>query len=131
MAKLRTQEVERLLHKYPLYSQDGKDAEALVLCKFFIGSATWYIMEGSEEGGDFTLFGLTCMGQDAEFGYTSLSELESIAIETDIMDERTKQSKGTMIFEVERDISFEPVTLKELAKIDDLVEGKLRLMGYI
>lgn len=125
MARLRTPEVENLLKDFPLYSQDGKEAEALVLCKFFIGSITWYITEGSKEGEDFTLFGLTCNPEGAEFGYTSLNELEGVELEADIGE------NGTITLNVERDLYFKPITLKELAKKDEAVRKHLLLMEYI
>ena len=127
MAKLRSPEVENLLKDFPLYSQDGKGAEALVLCKFFIGSITWYITEGSEEGEDFTLYGLTCNGEEAEFGYISLNELEGIEVKSE--SKTGKESSITL--EVERDLHFQPISLKELAKKDETVKRHLLLMEYI
>ena len=127
MAKLRSPEVENLLKDFPLYSQDGKGAEALVLCKFFIGSITWYITEGSEEGEDFTLYGLTCNGGEAEFGYISLNELEGIEVKSE--SKTGKESSITL--EVERDLHFQPISLKELAKKDETVKRHLLLMEYI
>ena len=127
MAKLRTPEVENLLKNSPLYSQDEKKADALVLCKFFIGSITWYITEGSEEGEDFTLYGLTCNGEEAEFGYISLNELEGIRVKSE--SKTGKESSITL--EVERDLHFQPISLKELAKKDETVKRHLLLMEYI
>ena len=119
MAKLMTPEVEKLLKEYPLYSQDDKTGKTLVLCKFFLGSYTWYITEGSPEGNDFTLFGITCNGEDAEFGYISLNELEAL------------KTKGALALEVERDLYFEPITLEALAAEDEVVRKHLLSMGYI
>ena len=119
MAKLMTPEVEKLLKEYPLYSQDDKKENTLVLCKFFLGSYTWYITEGSPEGNDFTLFGMTCNGEDAEFGYISLNELEAL------------KTKGALALEVERDLHFEPITLEALAAEDEVVRKHLLSMGYI
>lgn len=131
MAKLRTQEVEKLLKDFPLYSQDGKGAEALVLCKFFIGSITWYITEGSQEGEDFTLFGLTCNGEEAEFGYVSLNELDGVELRVNIKDRRQKGEESFITLEVERDLHFQPITLKELAGTDETVRRHLLLLEYI
>lgn len=130
MAKLRTPELEKLLKAHPLYSQDGKKAEALVICKFFLGSITWYVIEGSEEENDYILYGLTCNDQAAEFGYTSLNEMEGVEIETEIED-GTGQDKGSITLEIERDKYFSPITLRELAKEDETVKRKLASMEYI
>lgn len=130
MAKLRTPEVEKLLKDFPLYSQEEKEAEALVVCKFFFGSLTWYITEGNEEGEDFTLFGLTCNGQEAEFGYVSLNELESIEAKAAVTDTAGKVLNYVPLH-VERDLNFKPITLKELAEKDDVVKQHLLRMEYI
>lgn len=131
MAKLRTPEVEKLLKEYPLYSQDDKKGNTLVLCKFFLGSYTWYITEGSPEGNDFTLFGITCNGEDAEFGYISLNELEALKARSRIEDGKTGEPRGFLSLEVERDLFFKPVTLEELAAEDEVVRKHLLSMGYI
>ena len=62
----------------PLYSQEAED-EPVVYAKFFLPgtSWTWYVTEGSEQEGDFLFFGFV-VGQDSEFGYFLLSELESV-----------------------------------------------------
>lgn len=63
----------------PLYSQEA-EAEPIVYAKFFLPGTnfTWYVTEGSEKEGDFLFFGFV-VGQDAEFGYFLLSELESVS----------------------------------------------------
>lgn len=72
------------------------DAKARV--KFFTpdGGWTWY---ATEFDGEDTFFGLV-IGFEAELGYFSLTELESI--------------RGKMGLPVERDRGFKPTTLKEL-----------------
>ena len=64
----------------PLYSQEAED-EPTVYAKFFLPGTgwTWYVTEGSEEEGDFMFFGFVG-GQDSEFGYFLLSELESVGV---------------------------------------------------
>jgi len=78
--KLITKEVEKLINKYPLYSQDGKGDDAVVICKFFGGSSwSWYATEGNIlPDGDIQFFGLVTGGYEAEYGYFTLSELKSI-----------------------------------------------------
>lgn len=77
-----TPEIEQELKDYPLYSQDGKGDEAQVVVKYFnpVGAGTWYVLEGEkQENGDYLFFGFVEL-LEAEYGYFSLSELESIQI---------------------------------------------------
>lgn len=78
--KLITKEVENLIKKYPLYSQDGKGDNAKVIVKFFGGSAwSWYATEGNIlPNGDIEFFGLVTGGYEPEYGYFTLSELTSV-----------------------------------------------------
>ena len=78
--KLITKEIEKKLEKYPLYSQDGKGDDAVVICKFFGGSCwSWYATEGNKtEDGDIEFFGLIVNDYGATLGYFTLSELEDI-----------------------------------------------------
>lgn len=101
--KLITKQIEKQLSKYPLYSQDGKGDEAVVVCKFFapVGSFTWYVTEGEkQEDGDWTFFGLVVNDYGKEYGYFTLSELENI--------------KLTFGLTIERDVYFEPTKLNKL-----------------
>ncbi len=95
-----------------LYSNEEKGLDALAQVKFFLpGSGwTWYASEGSpvDEDGyydtdkekvDFVFFGLVD-GLELELGYFSLSELESV--------------RSRLGLPVERDLYFEPKTLREL-----------------
>lgn len=80
--QLMTPEIEQKLKDYPLYSQDGKGDEAQVVVKYFnpVGAGTWYVLEGEkQENGDYLFFGFVEL-LEAEYGYFSLSELESIQI---------------------------------------------------
>lgn len=95
-----------------LYSGEEKGTEALAQVKYFLpGSGwTWYASEGSpvDEDGyydtnkekvDFFFFGLV-VGHEIEMGYFALSELESVQSELGLP--------------IERDLDFEPKSLKEL-----------------
>lgn len=62
MEILSKKEIDELTAKYPLYSQDDKGGDTLALYHLFIGSADWYVTEGSREGDTVTLFGLVNMG---------------------------------------------------------------------
>jgi len=100
-----------------LYSGEEKGLEALAQVKFFSPDAgwTWYASEGSpvDEDGyfdtdkvkvDFFFFGLVA-GLEVELGYFSLSQLESV--------------RGSLGLPVERDLYFEPKTLRELKEWHD------------
>ena len=86
-----------------LYSGEelGLDAQAQV--KFFTpdNSWTWY---ASEFDDDDTLFGLV-IGFEIEFGYFSLSELQEV--------------RGPWGLPIERDLHFEPQTLRELKEMHE------------
>ena len=101
--KLITKEIEKKLAKYPLYSQDGKGKDATVVCKFFHpwGGYTWYVLEAKKmDDGDYEFYGYVD-GQFGEFGYFTLSELESIRY---------------MTLGVERDMYFKPCKLSEVVE---------------
>jgi len=76
---LLTEEIKRRLP--PLYSTEEQTADAKTfVCKFFnpTGMGTWYVAEGEQqEDGDWLFFGLVDMFEK-EWGYFSLSELESV-----------------------------------------------------
>jgi len=100
-----------------LYSGEEKGEGVLAQVKFFSPDAgwTWYASEGSpvDENGyfdtdkekiDFLFFGLVS-GFEVEFGYFSLSELES--------------AHGSLGLPIERDLYFEPKSLRELKEWHD------------
>jgi len=77
-------ELLEIVKEYPLYSQDGKGGDALVIAKFFFpaSAATWYVTEGTpnKEGTDIEFFGYVenlVPGGD-ELGYFTLSELSEV-----------------------------------------------------
>jgi hypothetical protein len=82
-----------------LYSQEEQGMKALARVKYFTpdNNWTWY---ASEFDGEDTFFGLVS-GLEVELGYFSLKEL--------------KDACGPMGQPIERDLDFEPKTLKELA----------------
>ena len=75
--------------------------EALAQVKFFTPDSnwTWY---ASEFDGEDIFFGLVS-GFEVELGYFSLKELQEV--------------KGPLGLPIERDLHFEPKTLKELHEI--------------
>lgn len=93
---LLTQELRHQLPK--LYATEELGAEAKAVVKFFTpdGGWTWY---ATEFDGKDIFFGLA-IGFEAELGYFSLSELESV--------------RGKLGLPVERDLYFKPTTIKEI-----------------
>ena len=79
--KLLTNDIKRSLPA--LYSTEGTPAGMkTILAKFFnpIGAGTWYVVEGEEqEDGDWLFFGLVDF-LEKEWGYFTLSELESVDV---------------------------------------------------
>lgn len=92
--KLITKALEKTFAKYPLYSQDGKGNDAVVIAKFFLpGSGfTWYVTEAEKQtNGDYMFFGYV-EGLDSELGYFTLSQLQNV--------------RGRFGLRVERDMYF-------------------------
>ena len=64
----------------PLYSQDGQGMNAVIHEHYFIGSCDWLVTEYDPE--QDLAFGWACLGdrQNAELGYVSGEELESVKV---------------------------------------------------
>lgn len=82
---LVTPELRSGLSQFPLGSQEGLRDNAKVLVKFFFpaGRYTFYATEGEEQGDDILFFGycVSALGEDCdEWGYTALSELQSVHV---------------------------------------------------
>ena len=93
--KLITKEVEKKLAEFPLYSQDGKEEKEVVV-KFFnpYNGWRWFVTEGEkQEDGDWLFFGLV-EGAAKEWGYFTLSQLESIRTPFNLGIERDLYFKG-------------------------------------
>lgn len=97
--KLITKKIEDQLAKYPLYSQDNKGENAIAVCKFFLQGYTWYVLEAQKNGSDYKFFGIVD-GEDKEYGYFTLSELQSL--------------RGHWGLTVERDIYFKPTEIRNI-----------------
>lgn len=97
--KLITKAVEKELAKYPLYSQDSKGDNAIAVCKFFLQGYTWYVLEAEKADNGYEFFGII-VGQHTEYGYFTLSQLESVT--------------GQWGLRVERDRGFKPTKVKDL-----------------
>lgn len=96
--KLLTKELEDKFKEYPLDSQDKLGGDAKVIAKFFnpVGQGTWLITEGDiirdDKGNieDVEMFGFAYLGeiQNAELGYISLFELQSVKLPLGLTIER-------------------------------------------
>lgn len=77
--KLLTASIIRQLERHPFGSQDGKGDDAKVLVKFFGGSSyTLLVTEGEkQEDGDWLFYGKGSLGDEWEWGYAALSEIET------------------------------------------------------
>ena len=95
--QLMTEELRTKIPK--LYAQEKLGADAVAYVKFFTPDSNWTFY-GTEFDGEDTFFGLV-EGFEKELGYFSLSELESV--------------KGPMGLPIERDLYWNPRTLKEIA----------------
>jgi len=95
--KLLTEELRKKLP--PLYAQEKLGGKAIVHARFFTPSSSWSWLVLEFDGQDL-FFGLV-EGHVKEFGYFSLSELESF--------------KGPMGLGIERDLHWRPKTLEEIA----------------
>jgi hypothetical protein len=82
----------------PLYSQEEQGSNAIAVVKFFTPWTgwTWY---ASEYSPDERIFFGVVVGQEREFGYFSLDELEEI--------------RGPGGLTIERDLYWKPRPLKE------------------
>jgi hypothetical protein len=102
---LMTQAIRKALP--PLYTNEKKEEkDTPVLLKIFnpYGRGTWYI---TEFDGDDTMYGLCCI-HEAELGYVSLKELDSLKIKI-----------GRFEFPLERDLHWHG-TLADARKAEDI-----------
>jgi hypothetical protein len=83
-----------------LYAQEN-ETDAMIYAKFFTPWTgwTWLVTEGSQEDDDFIFFGYV-IGLEAEWGYFSLRELESV--------------RGPAGLTIERDLYFTPKRKSEI-----------------
>lgn len=111
-------------HAPKLYSQDGKGYEATVHEHYFLGGSDWLVTEYDPE--EDLAFGWACLSgdrQNAELGYTSLAELESVAVPLTLRLSGGQQLPGGAL-RVERDEHWTPVTLTEAIAYLDRAAGR-------
>ena len=89
----------------PMYSQEA-EPEPWIYARFTMPGTgwDWYVMEGEAQEEDFLFFGFV-RGQESEFGYFLLSELESV-----------RTPLGTA---VERDLTFTEGRLTDVVPAPD------------
>ncbi|MGE3466342.1 MAG: DUF2958 domain-containing protein [Pyrinomonadaceae bacterium] len=70
-----------LRNALPKLREQAGSKDPTVFAKFFFPASgwTWFVTEGEENGNDFLFFGYV-IGFEPEWGYFSLSELESVEI---------------------------------------------------
>ena len=103
--------VAKIAQKFPLYSQYGKKQETVCPLKFFCpyNGWRWYVTEIDEDHD--TCFGIVS-GFEVEFGYFSISELQSALL-------------GGVIPAVERDRYWKPTKLGDIndARVKDFINN--------
>lgn len=100
--KLITKQIEKLLSKHNFGSQEGLDKDTKIIVKFFnpCGIGTWLVTEAEkQENGDWLFYGYVNL-HESEWGYFSLSELESLRLPFGL--------------KIERDLYFENKTMKDI-----------------
>ena len=104
--RLLTKQIEKQLEKAPLYSTENSN-EKKIICKFFFGSFTWYVIEAElQKNGDWLFFGIVDNAGEREYGYFTLSQLQSVTW------------RGWHC--VERDMYFKPVVINNINEISNL-----------
>ena len=102
--KLLTKEIQS---KLPAIGSQSEVKDPVAVAKFFdpVGSWSWFVVEGEQqEDGDWLFYGLV-HGFEKEFGYFTLSELQSC-----------KQGlTGLRALPIERDLHFKPTVVSKLS----------------
>lgn len=110
----------------PLYAQDGKGYEATVHAHYFLAGCDWLVTEYDK--GEDVAFGWACLHgdrQNAELGYTSLAELEAIAMPVRLHDVGSGQVTTVPgAVRVEHDDNWEPCTITEAIALLDQRQGR-------
>ncbi len=132
--ELMTDELRERFKQFPLYSQDGKMGNAIVVVKYFnpLGAGTWFITEGNElDNGDYELFGYCHLGDDdmAEFGTVMLSELKNIKLPFGMTIERDLYMKeGVTLKEVIKEEGFKlPSYFENDYEVEDELEDDMEV----
>lgn len=106
MCRLMTPQLKEALKGFPLYSQDGKEEDAVCCAIFALGSVRWFILEGKVEENDTILFGIVVGLMEDEYGYISLNELSELSLNL--------ASQGLGKLQVRQQANFQPTPLRNL-----------------
>tara|TARA_B100000131_G_scaffold319963_2_gene366956 strand:- start:11736 stop:13679 length:1944 start_codon:yes stop_codon:yes gene_type:complete len=96
--KLLTKAIIGKLEKTRYDKEKPIPNDAPVLARFFnpSGSGTWSVLEGEKlPNNDWRFFGVVDIGQDKEYGYFNLSQLQDIKGQFGLGIERDRNFKGT------------------------------------
>lgn len=105
--RLITTQLTEQLAKYPLYSQDGLGKAAICIGIFELANIKWYVLEGQQEGNDYTLFTIVAGLAETEYGYISANELASIQVDG--------SKYGLGMLQVQHQVDFKPTTLSSIS----------------
>ena len=95
--KIFTKEIEKRIERFPIYSQENKGENAVVVFKIFHpwSKFAFFVLEGEKQmDGDWLFFGYNPFSKGDEYGYISLSEIENVQINI-----------NGFLFPIERDFS--------------------------
>ena len=105
--RLITGQLAEQLSKYPLYSQDGLGKAAICIGILELANIKWYVLEGQQEGNDYTLFTIVAGLAETEYGYISANELASIQVDG--------SKYGLGMLQVQQQVDFKPTTLSSIS----------------
>lgn len=105
--KLITPALAEAFKHFPLYSQGGRQKEAVCVCAFSMANIRWYVLEGQPECDDFTIYAIVVGMVETEYGYASINEMESITIDA------IRYGLGSLHIEEDKRFAMKP--LREIA----------------
>ena len=105
--RLITGQLAEQLTKYPLYSQDGLGKAAICIGILELANIKWYVLEGQQEGNDYTPFTIVAGLAETEHGYPSANGLARIQVAG------SKYGLGTL--QVQQQIGFKPIALSSIS----------------
>jgi hypothetical protein len=93
----------------PLHSQQEQD-DPIVYAKFFtpLTAWVWYVTEGADHRSDYRFFGFV-VGREPEWGYFTLSDLQSI--------------RGPANLTIQRDPDFSPRPISTIRYIQAVLQA--------
>ena len=121
--KLLTKAIIGKLEKTRYDKEKPIPNDAPVLARFFnpTGSGTWSVLEGEKlPNNDWRFFGVVDIGQDKEYGYFNLSQLQDFKGQFGLGIERDRGFKGTRA-SLDKEYGFKnPVNSKAVTKDSNL-----------